>query len=534
MGALMWGAWHFGIEGITILLCHRGVGRRNLIRTFWVAFAWFLLTFVTVYYVQYYHNDMDAVYHSANSDHSSTHAIASVSLSVLYSGLLMLLYGFIVFQPYLSTCLPTAWSKDCSTDHWLHQRPALRLYAVFWGAYATVTMLDVTLTALDYQWPFCLESGNRLLLFGIIQPFVVLKTLKDDCLYWQGLYSPSPSSLNAPLMGGFGVLRRDSVETMARLDEMGSVTQVHYGMVSFDDKHTFSAGASARVYKGTMFCPKKRARSCVAIKMLFCMELNKTVIDRFAAEIQLLNSLSDPNVIRCKGICIMPPALCMITEFCVHGSLYEFIYKSKEYAKLDWNRKISLILDCIRGVTYLHGKGILHGDIKSLNFLVTSDLIVKLGDLGEHRIVGEDIDHEGEPVPKNRNWSPPEILSGTYKVATESSDIYSLGMVISEVLTGMVPFDEKELRRLSSEDFFMHVYDGRHRPDLAVKGVPRGVCDIVETTWFTESQLRCTAMDLLERFLECFEQDRVVGFRRSVEDMDSRSRAYHLPSFCES
>jgi serine/threonine protein kinase len=527
--ATMWALNHAGIEGITFLLLQRGVGRAALQRVLVMTIAWSAVTFVVVYAVQHWHNDMDAVYQLGNGSHH----VMSIFLAMLYSAVLIVFYGTIVVAPLLFKGENYAHSfivQRCA------QRPALRLYATFWLTYELITAFDVALTWQGLYFPFCIESANRVLLFGIAQPFVVLKTLKDDCLYWQGLYSPGDHSLNAPLMGGHGILRRDSVETLARLDDLSQVEQIHYGMVTFFDRHIFSAGASARVYKGKLYNVQKKCSETVAIKMLFCMELNKTVIDRFASEIQLLNSLSDPNVIRCNGICIMPPALCMITEYCAHGSLYEFLYQTKSrrsFLDLPWNRKISMIIDCIRGVSYLHSKGILHGDIKSLNFLVTAELVVKLGDLGEHRILGTDIDHEGYPVPKNRNWSPPEILSGTYRVADESSDIYSLGMVISEILAGAVPYDEKELRRLSLEDFFLHVYDGRNRPDLSKAGVPMDVIDVVGRTWFTESQMRCTAMDLLTSFLECFQQDRRVLFRKSVEDMEGGVRAHNLPSFCD-
>ena len=93
-------------------------------------------------------------------------------------------------------------------------------------------------------------------------------------------YSPSLDSLNAPLLGGFGILRRDSVETIARLDDLKAVEQIHYGLVTFEDKRNFSAGASARVYRGHLYNAKTKMKETVAIKMLFCIELNKTVIDR--------------------------------------------------------------------------------------------------------------------------------------------------------------------------------------------------------------------------------------------------------------
>lgn len=60
--------------------------------------------------------------------------------------------------------------------------------------------------------------------------------------------------------------------------------------------------------------------------------------------------------------------------------------------------RIQMIRDCCAGLSYLHSKGIMHCDIKSLNFLVTSNLTVKLADLGE-AIVVKDIDREKQRFP---------------------------------------------------------------------------------------------------------------------------------------
>jgi succinate-acetate transporter protein len=132
-----------------------------------MALAWSAITFVAVYFVQAWHDDMDAVYQLGYQENVE----ASISISVSYSGLIIVLYGVIVFAP----------------SSILYQRPALRLYSLFWLTYELVTIFDVIVTAIGLNWPFCVESANRLLMFGIVQPFIIMKTLKDDCLYWQGL-----------------------------------------------------------------------------------------------------------------------------------------------------------------------------------------------------------------------------------------------------------------------------------------------------------------------------------------------------------
>ncbi len=506
--ALQWALFHFGSDGVTFLLLHSGVGTKSLVSAFAMSTAWSLVTFASVFIVSDMGYDMDAVVRSKPTGDSDKDI--SISLAASFSGALIFFYGTIFFAP----------------QSYLHRRPALREYSLYWLSYNSLTMIDVLLTyATDTDWPFCIECANKYFVFSALMPFVLLRALRSDCLYWQGMYSPSPSALNAPLIGASGILRRDSVETIAEvLTDIKTVKHIPYGTVSFDDHRSFFAGASARVYKGrlTTTCGRVTKKQVVAIKMLFCMELNSKVISRFGEEVQLLNSLSDPNVLRCEGICIMPPALCMVTEYCENGSLYDFLYRHNTrnslYDSMSWNRKLSMIIDAVRGVAYLHSKGILHGDIKSLNFLVTENLVIKLSDLGEHRVIGRDVDPE-YPIPKSKNWSPPEILSGTYGPQYDtSSDVYSLGMVISELLTGRVPFDERELRRLPMDQFALHVYDGRNRPNLTRPDdrIPSAVADIVGRTWFSESNMRCEATNLLEAFLECFDHHQRVEFSSNL------------------
>jgi len=274
-----------------------------------------------------------------------------------------------------------------------------------------------------------------------------------------------------------------------------------------------AAGASSKVYKGTLKRGRKSRKEVVAIKMLFCVELSKSVIDRFGDEIRLLNSLSHPNILRCCGVCIMPPALCLVTEYCSHGSVYHFL--QQDVAKsLRWNKKLSMILDSINGVSYLHSKGVVHGDIKSLNFLVTENCVVKLGDLGEHRLIGSKVD-VNRPLPKLRNWSAPEILAGAYgPLYSPSSDVYSLAMVISEIVSGEVPFDDEETKKLELDEFIEYVYNEQNRPSLGGRcQTPDAFKEVLRHCFYTDPAKRCTSADLLNGVVECFETtDRIVQF----------------------
>jgi hypothetical protein len=88
------------------------------------------------------------------------------------------------------------------------------------------------------------------------------------------------------------------------------------------------------VYKGTYRDEE------VAVKILFCLELTPERIVNFCNEASLLHSLQHPNVVSCLGVSVMPPAICLVTEFCRFGSLYDFLHSTQ----FSW--------DVERGVVY--------------------------------------------------------------------------------------------------------------------------------------------------------------------------------------
>lgn len=107
----------------------------------------------------------------------------------------------------------------------------------------------------------------------------------------------------------------------------------------------------------------------------------------------------------------------------------------------------------------------MHCDIKSLNFLVTKDFVVKLSDLGEARSYkAAPVDRIKLPkyflnssslptLSRNINWSAPEILMDNGREVTELSDVWSLAVVAAEILSGEIPFDTQQYRQLTVESF---------------------------------------------------------------------------------
>ena len=166
--------------------------------------------------------------------------------------------------------------------------------------------------------------------------------------------------------------------------------------------------------------------------------------------------------------------------------------------------RLRMCRDCCSGLAHLHKHRFLHCDIKSLNFLVTSDMVVKLADLGEARNLDTlNIERDYPRMPRNINWSPPEVLSLVQQPVRESSDVWSLAMVLAEVLGGEVPFDTLEYRQMKLESFLEALRKGR-RPSLPHIYSPEQLG--LSRAWDHDPAGRCSAGDLLRFFEEEIEQ----------------------------
>lgn len=123
-------------------------------------------------------------------------------------------------------------------------------------------------------------------------------------------------------------------------------------------QQVLGAGGTARVFKGSY-----RGKP-VAVKMMFCVELDAELVNTFCEEAGMLAQLQHRNVVRLEGLCVVPPALCLVMELCEFGSLYSFLREMGE--ELSWRQRLSLCADCARAVAFLHQQSppLLHMDIK--------------------------------------------------------------------------------------------------------------------------------------------------------------------------
>ncbi|KAG5176531.1 hypothetical protein JKP88DRAFT_261563 [Tribonema minus] len=181
-----------------------------------------------------------------------------------------------------------------------------------------------------------------------------------------------------------------------------------------------------------------------------------------------------PIEVHVLGACTVAPNYCMVMEVAHFGSLFDLLYQPAKRQAFDpetlqrleswlksWQGKVSMIRDLTCALTYLHHRGLLHRDLKSLNVLVFNNLQLKVCDFGQSKF--KDAARRPNTVtlmaqPATYQWAAPEIM--IKEAFTEAADVYSLSMVMYEVVTGRMPFVD-----MSDVDIFRAVTN-KERPCL--------------------------------------------------------------------
>jgi serine/threonine-protein kinase len=232
-----------------------------------------------------------------------------------------------------------------------------------------------------------------------------------------------------------------------------------------------------------------RLERTVAIKFLNINALrNKKFVERFKREAINQANLNHQNIITVYGIVQDRENLGIVMEY-VQGKTVEALIN--EYRKLSLIDSLFILRQTLAGISFAHNKGYIHRDIKPSNIILNNDGIVKIMDFGISKSVNEisSLTQTGAKIGTVLYMSPEQVNADEITLHT---DIYSLGVTLFEMLTGIPPFNFK------SEYEVMDAHLNKNIPPIG--GLPENISSDINKTI-----QKATNKDRNNRFSSCDE-----------------------------
>ena len=267
-------------------------------------------------------------------------------------------------------------------------------------------------------------------------------------------------------------------------------------------EQTLGTGGMAIVYKAKDLMLERY----VAVKALredFSQDV--AFRERFRQDAKAAANLSHPNIVTVHDFGLDQKHLFIVMEY-MPGTDLKTLIKQKE--RFSVNETLELMVQACGGVGYAHRAGLVHCDIKPHNMLVTPESRLKVTDFGIARALSTiSPDERSEVVWGSPHYFSPEQASGL--PPSPASDVYSLGVILYEMLAGRLPFiasDSSELAR-------MHREDQPVAPRYYNTSIPARLEEIILKVLSKEPSARYRTADQLGRLLMgMYESERAVSF----------------------
>ncbi|CCI40078.1 unnamed protein product [Albugo candida] len=252
------------------------------------------------------------------------------------------------------------------------------------------------------------------------------------------------------------------------------------------------------------------AQVAVKMKSVISEECEDDVLFQHACnleiqeEAQVMKQLSHPNIVLFMEAGFYRGSICIISEYCARGSLRDVLKQKIHH--LSWPTRIRLALGIAHGMQYLHSAkpAMIHRDLKSPNVLVDDSWHAKIADFGTLRFAeivssvrnsianGRDV----EPcvmtgVVGTTRWMAPEVILGN-KVYTSKVDIYSLGLILWELIGGQLPFETMRWNHEIEKVILLGF-----RPSINSKQCPTWWKVLVSKCWDSDPEARPTIQEVI-------------------------------------
>ncbi|TMW61744.1 hypothetical protein Poli38472_010807 [Pythium oligandrum] len=294
-----------------------------------------------------------------------------------------------------------------------------------------------------------------------------------------GLTSTESNMLNSNMMRSNGLGIWDDEELLESRVDFDSITL----------EQRLASGAYGEIWIG------QYRNQPVAIKKLNdAGKKDRTALTYFVSEVKLFAQLDHPRIVGFFGVAWTSLTdICAVIEYMPRGDLYSLL-RTDALTRGNWDfAKLQIAMDTVEALTYVHtlDPKLVHRDLKSRNVLMDYDLRAKLTDFGISRYQSEDMATMTAGIGTGR-WMAPEVIMGRSDY-DEKVDIYSFGVILSELDTHEMPFSDNE--PMSEIGILQSVASGELRPHFT-RSCPPAIFDIAQKCLTYNPDERPSSLDV--------------------------------------
>lgn len=272
-------------------------------------------------------------------------------------------------------------------------------------------------------------------------------------------------------------------------------------------------GGMANVYKATDL---KHNRT-VAVKVLRQeFAENEELVRRFKNESKAICILNHPNIVKVFDVSVTDKLQFIVMEYIDGITLKEYL--NQRGGVLTWKETVHFARQVLEALEHAHSKGVVHRDIKPQNIMLLSDGSVKIMDFGIARFSRAESQFTSDKAIGSVHYISPEQAKGD--VTDQTADIYSMGIMMYEMLSGKLPFESDSAVSVAIKQ----ISDTAQPLSEVAPDVPQALQEIVTRAMAKDPKDRYpSARDMLDA-IEAFKHNPSIRFEYEYLNEDTPER----------
>ena len=282
----------------------------------------------------------------------------------------------------------------------------------------------------------------------------------------------------------------------------------------YEMRELIGVGGMAYVYKAYDSVDDR----IVAVKILKDEFINnEEFVRRFRNESKAIAILNHPNIVKVLDVGFGERLQYIVMEYIDGITLKEYLDQRKD---IRWKEAVHFTVQILRALQHAHDKGIVHRDIKPQNIMLLSDGTIKVTDFGIARLTRNDMKAtvDGNKAIGSVHYISPEQARG--EITDEKTDLYSVGIMLYEILTGCLPFEADNAVSVA----IMQMQSEAKAPHLINSEIPEGLEQITLKAMQKDTARRYqSAAEMLSDFEE-FKKNPSIKFEYTYMTDDTPTR----------